>query len=247
MQTILDFVSGLENLLTRLFVRLVPLCAPIPTAWLLYMAAVNNLGWSNGVAFAGALVVEGLGFSAVSVALTLYQYNQSKRKTDPAGPLWLALLAVSVYFVSALALTVFTKISPGLAAYAAAVFPVITLTGALTWALHVDHDLRLQAIDEQKRKGKRKGNRQADPGETSNRPSGNGKINGELSKLQAGKQAKLDARLDALLDIYRDDPKAGPTEAAREIGVTRQTVYSYLDRLEAAGKIRRNGHGVDVL
>jgi len=29
--------------------------------------------------------------------------------------------------------------------------------------------------------------------------------------------------------------------------MSRQTVYSYLERLETEGRIRRNGHGVEII
>jgi len=37
------------------------------------------------------------------------------------------------------------------------------------------------------------------------------------------------------------------TDAARTLKMSRQTIYTYLDRLEDDGRIRRNGHGVEVL
>jgi len=55
------------------------------------------------------------------------------------------------------------------------------------------------------------------------------------------------AILDTLLDIYRDNPGARPTQVARQIGRSRTTLYAYLSELEAAGRIRRNGQGIEVL
>jgi len=60
----------------------------------------------------------------------------------------------------------------------------------------------------------------------------------ELSKAQA---------LDTMLTIYEKDPDAGPTEVASAIGRSRTTVYTYLDELQKAGRIGRNGDGVEVL
>lgn len=50
------------------------------------------------------------------------------------------------------------------------------------------------------------------------------------------------------MTFYRSHPDAGPTEAGRAIGVSRQTVYTYLAELEEAGRISRNdGRGIAVL
>jgi DeoR/GlpR family transcriptional regulator of sugar metabolism len=65
--------------------------------------------------------------------------------------------------------------------------------------------------------------------------------------LQAGRKAKLDSRLDRLLDIYHTNPNLGISDAARLLNVSRQTIYSYLEKLEKSGKIRRTDHGIEVL
>jgi DeoR/GlpR family transcriptional regulator of sugar metabolism len=77
--------------------------------------------------------------------------------------------------------------------------------------------------------------------------SNNGHLDMNLNKLQAGRKAKLDNRLDRLLDAYRVNPTLGISDAARILDVSRQTIYSYNDHLAHSGKIRRNGHGVEVL
>jgi len=54
----------------------------------------------------------------------------------------------------------------------------------------------------------------------------------QISKRQA---------LDKTLQILSQNPEANPSEIAEQIGKSRQTVYDYLDELEAAGRLRRNG------
>ena len=53
--------------------------------------------------------------------------------------------------------------------------------------------------------------------------------------LTLARQAKKSARLDALVDFYETNPNARATEAAQSIGVSRQTVYTYVAELEEAG------------
>jgi hypothetical protein len=55
-----------------------------------------------------------------------------------------------------------------------------------------------------------------------------------------------DAKLDQMVDIYLTAPKTGVTEIARQLSVSRQTVYNYQVELEQQGRIEKNGHGVVV-
>jgi DeoR/GlpR family transcriptional regulator of sugar metabolism len=49
------------------------------------------------------------------------------------------------------------------------------------------------------------------------------------------------------LTFYLDNPGAGPTEASRAVGVSRQTIYNYLEELQATGRVARNDGIVEVL
>ena len=53
--------------------------------------------------------------------------------------------------------------------------------------------------------------------------------------------------MNTLLTFYLSNPGAGATEASRAIGVSRQTVYTYLAELEATGRLSRNNGMVEVL
>lgn len=59
-------------------------------------------------------------------------------------------------------------------------------------------------------------------------------------KVDSDAQAKA-AALDILIGHLSSNPHATVTELAKLIGRSRQTVYNYLDELEAAGKVHRNG------
>jgi hypothetical protein len=66
---------------------------------------------------------------------------------------------------------------------------------------------------------------------------------------KATRSRKLSKRyaLDKTLQILSDNPTANPSDIADQIGKSRQTVYDYFDDLEAAGKIHRNGSGIEVI
>lgn len=59
-------------------------------------------------------------------------------------------------------------------------------------------------------------------------------------KVDSDAAAKAQA-IDALIGHLLTKPDASVTELAKLIGKSRQTVYNYLDELEAAGRLHRNG------
>lgn len=52
--------------------------------------------------------------------------------------------------------------------------------------------------------------------------------------------------MDALLTFYADNPGASYAEAGRHIDRSRQTVSGYVDELVSAGRLEKNGAGVEV-
>lgn len=136
--------------LTDIIAGAAPWLAPIPTAWLVCAQTIKHLAWPVPVAICAALIVESLGLAATNTALELRDYNASKRKTDPRAPAWLAGLLVAGYILIAVVLTVALDVLPGLARWAPAIFPALSLTGAVILALRADHRRRLAAIRAEK-------------------------------------------------------------------------------------------------
>ena len=53
-------------------------------------------------------------------------------------------------------------------------------------------------------------------------------------------------RMDAILDAYRADPTAAPAQVYKPLDIPRSTFHSYVQQLEADGRLERNGTGVKV-
>lgn len=53
--------------------------------------------------------------------------------------------------------------------------------------------------------------------------------------------------LERMVDIFADNANAKASKVASTLNVSRQTIYNYLGELEEAGRIRRNGDGVEVM
>jgi len=269
--TILDkvenLVDGVEGAAVDLVARLSPWLAPLPTAYLTATATVKHLDWPTVVGVVAGVVVEALGLASVATALMLREYNANRHrvpddwqpvdargrrkryrgKVDPPAPFKLAVALAGVYFVSVTGLTVVLDTLPNLAAFAPIIFPILSLAGVTVLALRADHKRRLAAIAERDAsKSTRQGERQGTVRGMSSKLSNIRDFDANLDSLQAGRKAKLDARLDTLLTFYSHNPEAGATEASQAIGVSRQTVYTYLDKLETAGRIVRNNGTVKV-
>jgi len=71
----------------------------------------------------------------------------------------------------------------------------------------------------------------------------------QFGDLNAANGARLDGKqlaLNALLNFYRSKPNATLSEAGEAIERSKGTVSNYLNELEQAGLIHRNGEGVKV-
>lgn len=86
----------------------------------------------------------------------------------------------------------------------------------------------------------------ADAPEPSNFPKPDSKADGLDVANQTRQRAKLDA-MSQLLDVYSVNPDASLREAGRQIDRSPETVRGYLEELESAGRIHRNGNGVEIL
>jgi hypothetical protein len=249
-------IDTVENIAIDLVAKIAPWCAPIPTAYLVGRATVTHLNWPVSVGVLSAAVIESLGLVTCATALDLYHFNQTRRKSDPPAPFALSVVLIGLYFVVAVVLTVVLDILPTWSVIAPAIFPTLSLAGVTVIALRKDHQHRIQQIENEKaeRKVERQTNRSLSRSETllstntdlSNDLSNQQNIDVNFDKRQVARKAKLDNRLDALLDAFRNDPHLGVSDAARQLNVSRQTIYSYIDQLERAGKIHRNGYGTEV-
>ena len=248
-----ETLSEIETNLTDGIAAFGPWITPIPSAVLVANATVKDLHWSAELAWVAAAIIESLGLTTVSTSLLLWEYNAAKRKTDPDAPFLLAASLVGVYLVSTIGLTVLLDIFSDLARYAPALFPILALVGAVNLALRSGHRRRLASIaqDRADRKAERQANRPTMGNLSdlleSNTSSNSVKTDNSLDKARLARKNIQVGRLDSLLTLYLDNPNMGVTEAARTLNMSRQTVYTYLEQLQATGRIHRNGNGVEVV
>jgi hypothetical protein len=149
-----------------------------------------------------------------------------------------------VYVAATLSLVVLLEVWPTLATYAPAIFPALAVVGALNLALISRQEQREASVVAEKaeRRAERQARRQAERQASNDRKSDT-----NIDALLAGRREKRKARMNALVSFYCDNPDAGPTDAGAAIGVSRQTVYTYLSELECDGRISRDNGSVTVL
>jgi hypothetical protein len=197
----------MNDIIITTIANVAPWLAPLPTAYLVWRSTIVHLSWPSWVAIAAALVVESIGLTVTSQALTLYDYNQARRKSDPAAPLWLAVSLVGVYVLVAVFLTLLMDTIPSLAKYAPLIFPALSLTGVTSLALRADHGRRLAAVAEAK--AERRAAR--------------------VSPLVTPTVTGVTAR-DRISNLVTSGV-TGAAEIAAQTGLSRKTVYKWLKRI----------------
>jgi len=138
--------NGYEAAAITIVSKVSPWLTPIPTAWLVYDRTMLHLHWPQWVAICAGVTLELLGVAILSTALALYAYNRKKLKSHPVAPLWLAVILVAVYLVTALLLVMVLDIAPGIAVYSQALFPVLSLAAFVLLGLRLDHQERVTTI-----------------------------------------------------------------------------------------------------
>ncbi len=85
------------------------------------------------------------------------------------------------------------------------------------------------------------------PAGTVQEASNDGSLNTNQDKLQAGRAAKKAAKVDMMLDVFRTDPHAEYSAVAKQLNMSRTTLYNYIGELEQQGRVHVNGNGVEIL
>jgi hypothetical protein len=237
-------MNSIEKNAVKIVAKLAPWHAQFPSAYFVARSAIVHLNLPLPVAVVMAAIIETLGLATVRTALWAHDWNSHKRKSDPAAPVALAVVLGAVYAVATRSLVVFLEVWPTLATYAPAIFPALAVVGTLNLAL-ISHQEQREATvvaEKAERRAARQARRQAD-----RQASKDKKSDTNIDTLLAGCRAKREERMNALVSFYCDNPDAGPTAAGSAIGVSRQTVYTYLSELERDRRIVRENGSVTVL
>lgn len=154
---IIERMENLERLPLAIVTMVGPWLTPIIPAYFVAISIRDYLNAPLAVAVIAGLVLEVVGIAGIANSTRAYLWNQSKRKIDKPAPLGLSLAAVSVYFVTALLLTVALELYVDLAAIAPGMFIILSVSSGLILVLASHQRLRERRVAEDKlaRKTKR--------------------------------------------------------------------------------------------
>lgn len=121
-------INESESSFINLISALSPWLAPLPAAWMSYAHMTTYLEFPIPVAIAVAIVVEVLGLSTISTALSFYEHNRryNGKTSVKRSPLW--LVVITYLFYLAIVLTINVLID---AVLGTSTWPIIVARGLL--------------------------------------------------------------------------------------------------------------------
>lgn len=156
-----DFLRGIQAVVQELETTLVdtlaamaPWLGPIAPAYLAYQAMVNVLALPIWVAFVIAAVIELLGISTVNTSVQFWNYNQTKRQSDPNAPFWLALIMAVFYLAVVLVVNVLLDDATVIHKTAKFLLSALSPVAAVTLSLRAQHSRRVLDVADVKRQEK---------------------------------------------------------------------------------------------
>lgn len=92
-----NWIRGTESSIVNFLSAIAPWGAPLPAAYMSYQHMMGILHFENWVAFPAAAVIEILGFSTVSTAMSFWVHNQRNKDGKDKAPIWVVLVAFAFY------------------------------------------------------------------------------------------------------------------------------------------------------
>lgn len=220
---ITERLNRFEDLAVDVLAVFGPWLAPVPSAYLVGKAAHDHLLWHWLIAIIAAIAVESIGVVSIVLSLRLHEWNQTKNKTDPDAPLWLALAAAVFYFVVTIGLTVVLDVRPEWSRYAPAIFPLLAAIGAANIAMKNGQRRREVAKMDKKQPVK------VATKTAVTQPVAQPKT--KPAQPVAPEVGQLDGTRKQVYELYRRNPDATQQEIADEIGISRQMVGKHAKAL----------------
>lgn len=153
MNKLIEFLKGwglvtqaLEATLVDNIAATIPWLAPIIPAWFAYHSMAVVLGMPQAISLMGAAVIEFLGLATVSTTFKLWQFNDSRGKSQAAAPVQVAIGTTAFYLVIVLTVNVMLDDAPAVERAAKALLSMLSVAGAVTLAIRAQHARRLEAI-----------------------------------------------------------------------------------------------------
>lgn len=150
LESLLKLNRATENLLIDVVASYSPWVAPIVPAFMTYQNMTTRLGFPAWAGMAAAVCVETLGLSSIQTAVSFWQWNDSKGKSDPKAPVLLAVLTGGFYLLTVLTVNAMLDDAPGVYRLAKALLSSLSVCAGVILALRAGH-ARRQSLTEQAR------------------------------------------------------------------------------------------------
>jgi hypothetical protein len=154
-----DGIRNVEASFVNFISAVAPWLAPLVPAYMTYWHAVDTLKFPVWVAFPAALVVEILGFSAVSTYMMFWFFNRRNKATAKKAPLPLVVFAFLFYLALIVTSNILLDATNG-AGWAVisvrALFTLQTIPAALIVVARAGHKNLLSEIEKERAESSRK-------------------------------------------------------------------------------------------
>jgi hypothetical protein len=128
----------------------------------------------------------------------------------------------------------------------ALLFPGLSAVGVIALNERVAHFRRLAEVDKKKRSARRSGSVHGNGQQGGSERSGTVNVTG-LDRANAARKVSRQEALDALVGVFERDPNTSYSQAGRAVGRSKSWVAGAVVDLEQAGRLRRNGDGIEIL
>lgn len=219
--TKVNTINGANDAVADVFTHFVATWAiPVADGVVAVLAAQNMvqvLGFSWPVAILTGFALEGVGIATSKAALECHYYNQVRGDRPPVlEPL--AWVVAAVQFAIGFVLILVNAVIVNSMVSGLVCIGILSATGTLAHMLR--DDVRARA--------------NAQPPDATPKATQNGHETDTPTPAQAGARERVTA-------YFLENPHAPTAQAARELGMVRQTVGNWRERLVAEGAIPQNG------
>jgi hypothetical protein len=251
-----DLMGSIEAVALAVTTRAAAWVSTIPTVMLTSRTIASVFNLSVGAGMASSIALEVCGQACADLWLSAKAWNETKRKTDPAANERLALAMMTTYFVTDFVLVGVLELPKAFAGdlehLASLLFPVMQVVSTIVLTERAKQFKRQTAIDADKaeRSANRSGKRSESAQEDDAPLLADRSDAFTLGNLDAANRSRQDAKqvaLNDLLNVYQDDPNLSYSAAGRRVGRSKSWVAGALGELEKAGRVHRNGGGVEIL
>lgn len=159
-----------------------PWLAPLIPAYIGYHSMRFNLLWDPWICMVGAIIIETLGLSTVHSVFMLWDYNDTKRKTDQQAPLKFSIIVATFYMVVVLVVNVLldpkfavlagletdtTEGLPLIHVLSKALLSSLSVISATSLAIRSSHARRVEEVEDAKAEEREYREKRRNAGQTS--------------------------------------------------------------------------------